>query len=213
MKRVLGILVGAALLTAFLPRPAAAEVTLDLGIKGGVSLASITYSYGGEADNSSSSMNPIIGGFLAINFNKTFTFQPEVYFLTNGGKWVWDEEGYSFKEVEKIGCIHIPLLAKVHLTQEGKAIPIVFAGPAVDLILSAKGKYYVDGTFVDDYDFKPYIKHTNVSLVFGGGVEVMLDKLMLVLEGRYDLGLVDLHPEADEVYKPKALMVMIGLGF
>ena len=213
MKKALGVLLCAALLTAVLPRPAAAEVTFGLGIKGGVNFASITYSYEGESDNSSSSMNPIIGGFLAINFNKTFTFQPEIYFLNSGGKWVWEEEGFSIKEVEKIGSIHIPLLAKVHLAQEGKAIPILFAGPAVDFILSAKGKYYLDGEFFDDYDFKEFIKHTNLSLVFGGGVEIMMDKLMIVLEGRYNMGLSDLHADADEVYKLKGLMVMIGIGF
>lgn len=213
MRKALGVLACAALLTAFLPRPAAAEVTLDLGLKGGINLASVTYSWLGEADNSSSSLNPVIGGFLAINFNKTFAFQPEIYFLNSGGKWVWDEKTYSFKEIEKIGAIHIPLLAKVHLIQEGKAIPILFAGPAVDFILSAKGKFYVDDVLDEEYDFKEFIKHTNFSVVFGGGVEIMMDKLMLVLEGRYDLGLTDLHADVNEVYKLKGLMVMIGIGF
>lgn len=213
MKKALGVLLCAAFLTAVLPRPAAAEVTLGLGIKGGINLASVTYSFLGETDNSSSSLNPVIGGFLAINLNKTLTFQPEIYFLNSGGKWVWEEEGFSIKEVEKIGSIHIPLLAKVHLAQEGKAIPILFAGPAVDFILSAKGKFYVDDVLDEEYDFKEFIKHTNLSLVFGGGVEIMMDKIMLVLEGRYCLGLADLHPDAEEVYKLKGLMVMIGIGF
>jgi hypothetical protein len=213
MKKALGVLFCVVLVTAFLPRPAAAEVTLDLGLKGGINLASVKYSFLGEGDNSSSVLNPVIGGFLAINLNKTFAFQPEVYFLNSGGKWAWQDIDFSLREVEKIGSIHIPLLAKVHLMQEGQAIPILFAGPAVDFILSAKGKFYVDDVLDDEYDFKEFIKHTTFSVVFGGGVEIMMDKLMLVLEGRYALGLTDLHADADEVYKLKGLMVMVGIGF
>lgn len=213
MKKSMAVVLGFLLLSAFLPRPASAEVTFDLGIKGGASLASIMYSYLGESDNSSSSLNPIFGAFLAINLNKTFSFQPEIYFMNNGGKWIWDDEIYSYKEVEKLSSLHIPLLAKVHLAQEGKVIPILFAGPAVDVIMTAKGKLYLDGELIEDFNFKEYIKHTNICAVFGGGVEIMMDKIMLVLEARYDLGLVDLHPEADEVFKPKAILIMFGLGF
>ena len=192
-----------------------ALVNIESRIKGGIALTSLKWSYEGAADNSTSTLNPIIGGFLAINVNKTFTFQPEVYFLTHGGKWVYGEEGYDFKEVEKLGVIHVPLLAKLHLAdrETEKFIPIVFAGPAVDFILSAKGKYYVDGTLVDDYNFKEDIKSTNFSIVFGGGVEIMMDKLMLVLEARYDMGLTDLHADEEEVYKTKALIIMVGVGF
>ena len=57
------------------------------------------------------------------------------------------------------------------------------------------------------------IKSTNFGLVFGGGVEVMLEKLMLVFEARYDMGLTDLHIPADTVYKSRALIFMAGVGF
>jgi hypothetical protein len=213
MKRTLGFLLAVALLAVFIPQPASAEVTFDLGIKGGVSIASITYTYMGEADNSKTSLLPVFGGFLAINVNETFSLQPEIYYLTQGGSWEWQDELGAEKEVEKVGSIHIPLLVKIHLMKEGKTIPIVFAGPALDLILSAKGKYYLDGELFDDYDFKEYIKSTNFGLVFGGGVEIKLEKLMVVLEARYNLGLTDLHPDAEEVYKTKALMIMAGIGF
>jgi len=35
----------------------------------------------------------------------------------------------------------------------------------------------------------------------------------LVLEARYNMGLTDLHPDVDELYKPKTLMIMAGIGF
>jgi hypothetical protein len=213
MKKTLGFLLAVALLAVFIPKPASAEVTFDLGIKGGASFARIHYMYFGDLDDSKSLTLPVFGGFLAINVNETFTLQPEIYYLTQGGSWEWEDVYGTEKEVEKVASIHIPLLAKIHLMKEGKTIPIVFAGPALDVILSAKGKSYLDGEFNHDYDFKEYIKSTNFGLVFGGGVEIKLEKLMVVLEARYDLGLTDLHPDADEVYKTKTLMIMAGIGF
>jgi hypothetical protein len=215
MKKMLGALLSVALLAVVVPQPASAEVTFDLGLKGGVALTSLKWSDEGEPDNSTSILTPIIGGFLTINVNKTFAFQPEIYFLTLGGKWTASGEGFDLKEVEKIGVVHIPFLAKIRLAdrEAKKIVPILFAGPAVDVILSAKGKFYVDGALEDEYDIKEDLKSTNFSLVFGGGAEVMLDKLMLVFEARYDMGLTDLHIDVDQVYKTKALIFMVGVGF
>jgi opacity protein-like surface antigen len=213
MKKTLGFLLSVALLVVFLPQTSSAAVTFDLGIKGGASLTRVHYTYFGNLDDSKPLFLPVFGGFLAINLNKTFTLQPEVYYLTQGGSWEWEDEGPVQKEVEKVSSIPVPLLAKIHLVNKGKTIPIVFAGPALDLILSAKGKYYLDGVLDENYDFKEFIKSTNFGLVFGGGVEIMLEKMMVVLEARYNMGLTDLHPDVDEVYKTRTVMVMLGIGF
>jgi len=219
MKKTLVVFVAVLFLAAFVPRSAEAEVTFDLGIKGGVSLArimEIDLSSGGLKDPSSTMTKPVFGGFVAINLNQTFTFQPEVYYLTQGGVWDEDFEGLLYHWVHTLRYIHIPLLAKIHLMKEGKAIPILFAGPAVDFLVSARHKLTIDGVVDYDEDFKSDLKGTNFSLVFGGGVEMMLDKLMLVLDIRYDLGLANIVASEyanDWSLKTKALMVMVGVGF
>jgi hypothetical protein len=213
MKKVLGVVSAALLLAALLPSPAAAGVTFDLGIKAGVSFARVNWIDEGAEDASGFMAQPVFGAFVAINVNKTFTFQPEVYLLTRGGRWTEEEGETITKWVEKWRYIHIPLLAKVHIKPGGKAVPIVFAGPAVNFNLSAKGQVFEDGTLVDDYDFKDFVRGTSLSLVFGGGLEYQMDKLMLILDLRYDLGLTNPITFVGEKVKSGTLMLMAGVGF
>jgi hypothetical protein len=215
MKKVFLVCLSILVLVAFVPRPAAAEVTFDLGIKGGISFAKTTELYDGEKYPSSALKSPILGIFAAINLSKLFTFQPEVYLATQGGIWVEDGEGAILKWKHAAKYIHIPLLAKLHLIQEGKMIPILFMGPAVDFLLSAKEKFWVDGVLEYDESFKEYLKSLHFSAVFGGGVEFMMENLMLVLEIRYCLGLVNTikDPDPGNSYKYRTLMIMAGVGF
>jgi hypothetical protein len=213
MKKVLGVFVAMLILAAFVPRPAVAGVTFDLGIKGGISLARVNWVDLGVEDPSTMLTQPVFGAFVAINLNQVFTVQPEVYLLTRGGKWS-EPIGESINTwTEKWKFIHIPLLAKVHLMQGGKTIPVLFAGPAVNFNLSAKGKVFTDGALDYDYEFKEYVKSPTLSLVFGGGAEMKMEKIMLILDIRYDLGLTNPVKFVDENAKFGTLMFMVGIGF
>ncbi len=216
MKNAVLVVLSIVLLAGFFPRPASAEVTFDLGIRGGISLAKIMEVLDSVEDPSSTLTRPVLGGFIAINVNRMFTFQPELYYLNQGG--VWNEEfmGSAYEWLHTQRYIHIPLLVKIHVMPEGRTIPIVFAGPAVDFLLSAREKLTIDGTVEYDDDLKPALKSTNFSLVFGGGVEMMLDKLKLILDIRYNLGLANIVAAefADGwSLKTKAVMIVAGVGF
>lgn len=217
MKKASLVFLSVLLLAAFFPRPAAAEVTFDLGIKGGVSLANTMELYDGEKFPTTSPLiSPVFGGFVAINLNNVFTFQPEVHYLMNGG--IWEEEfgGIAQKWKHTYRYIHVPLLAKFHLIPKGKAIPILFAGPAVDLLLSTNDKYWEDGVLIFDGAFEEPLKKMSLSAVLGGGVEFKMDTLLVVLEVRYNLGLNNIVKDPGEFnysLKTKALMIMAGVGF
>lgn len=198
-------------LAAFVPQPLAAAVDIDLGIKGGVSLSSQKWSDETSASNSLTS--PVFGVFAAFNFSKTFAIQPEAYWLTLGGKEIDDSSVDIYEYRMVLNYIHVPVLAKVHLMKEGKYRPILFAGPAVGFLMSAKQKFYINGVFEDDEDIKPFLKSTNFSAVFGAGLEVVMNKLMLALDVRYDMGLADINNKGTDVLKLKALTFMLGVGF
>ena len=212
MKKRMLVLTVVLLVAAFVPQPVAAAVDIDLGVKAGVSLASYKWT---DSSASESLTRPVFGVFFAFNLNKTFAIQPEVYYLTHGGTGSYDFEGTTYKWDDTYNYIHVPVLAKVRLMPNGKLTPIIFAGPAVGFLLSARSKYYVDGVLEDDMDIKEDLKSTNFSVVFGGGVEYKLDKLMLVLDIRYDLGLanIDSWNDPTDTLKTRALMFMVGVGF
>jgi len=80
---------------------------------------------------------------------------------------------------------------------------------------SAKEKFWADGVLEYDQSFKEYLKSLHFSAVFGSGVEFMMEKLMLVLEIRYCLGLVNTikDPKPGYSLKYRTLMIMAGVGF
>ncbi len=215
MKKAWVVYLSGLLLAAFVPRTAGAEVTFDLGIKGGVSFAKTASLVGGEKQPLSDALNrPVLGAFLAVNFDKTFTLQPEVFYLVQGGAWAWDVDGSTFTGEHRLKYIHVPLLAKIHLIQEGKMIPIIFAGPAVGYLMSAREPLWIDGVLESNDVVTEYFKRLNFSVVLGGGFEFMLDKLMMVLEVRYDWGLANtVIGEPGYSLKSRALMIMAGIGF
>jgi hypothetical protein len=214
MKKGLLVFTVALLFAAFVPRPVAAAIDFDWGVKGGLSMASEKWS--DDTSASKSLTKPVFGVFFAFNLNKSFAIQPEIYYLTQGGIYTYEPEGIIYKYVDTFNYLQIPVLAKLRLMPDKKLTPIVFAGPAVGVLLSAHYKYSVDGVEEWDKNVKTWYKSTSFGLVFGGGVEYKLDKLMLVLDVRYDLGLANIDksdvPNPDTL-KTRTLMFMVGVGF
>jgi hypothetical protein len=205
------IVISVALAAAITPVSASADVGIDLGIKAGVSLVKADYSW--EGDPPSRVARPVFGAFASIDLGDFLAFQPELYLLSQGGKWIQDDEGRAVL-IAKLTTIHLPALLKVRPARIGRLSPILFAGPALDFILSSRHGYYFDGVLVDETPYDLTFKKTGFDLVFGGGVEVELDRLTLILDVRYDLGLANLvKGEPGQTYKTNALMVLAGIGF
>jgi opacity protein-like surface antigen len=205
------------LAVAFVPRQAEAEATFDLGLKGGVSFANTTEVYDGEKFPTASALTgPVFGVFVSINLSKTFSFQPEAYLLTQGGIWGPTVIGDStFKWEHAVKYIQVPLLAKFRLVQDKSMTPVLFAGPAVDILVSANEKEWIDDVLTYDESFTDWVEKLHFGAVFGGGVEFKLDKMMLSLEVRYNLGLTNTikDPDPGQSYKYRTWMVMAGVGF
>lgn len=214
MKKGLLVFTVVLLFAAFAPRPVAAAVDIGLGVKGGLSLASQKWS--DDSSASKSLTKPVFGVFFAFNLNKSFAIQPEIYYLTQGGIYTYESlEEITYKYIDTYKYLHIPVLAKLRLMPGKKLTPIVFAGPAVGVLLSAHYKYFVDGVEEFDKDIKANLEKMNFSIVFGGGVEHKMGKYMLILDVRYDLGLanIDGYNDPTDTLKTRALMFMIGVGF
>jgi len=212
MKRCVVVCAVVLLLAAFAAGPAVAAVDFDLGIKAGVSMA--TYKWTGESA-SQSLTKPVFGVFAAFNLSKSFAIQPELYYLTQGGSWTEVFEATTYKYVDRWNYLHVPVLAKYRFMPDKTLTPILFAGPAVSFLLSAHYKYFVNDFEEFDKDIKMWMKNTNFSAVFGAGIEYKMDKLMLIFDVRYDLGLtnIDSDNDPDDQEKTRAFMFMLGVGF
>lgn len=216
MKKSVLVIAVVLILTALDPRSAAAQVTLAPGVKGGLSISTLRAS----GESWSSLKRPALGAFLSINLDQTISIQPEIYWLIKGGAalvgYYYDELGNPI-EIEyrwALSYIHLPVLAKLHPIPKGTLRPILFAGPAFDILIRAvRGSYY-GGQRADEMNITDAYKGTGWDFVAGVGLEVALKKVVLVAEARYTLGLtniVRLYPDYSQ--KTRALIFLAGFGF
>jgi hypothetical protein len=210
MKQGILAFTGGLLLAVFAPSPVRAEVDFHLGVKGGLSLSKINVT--GESFPSLG--KPVFGAFFAFGLSERLAVQPEVYLLTQG----MVQEGYTGPEIpvrmEHIFTyVHVPVLAKFRVMNKGKFVPVVFAGPAMDFMTRALYRIYLDGVLNQEHNVKQLYKKTNFGLVFGGGAEFSLEKIFLVLDVRYDLGLSNIDAAFAETVKTRTLLFMVGVGF
>jgi hypothetical protein len=131
MKNGVVVCAAALLLAALVPRLAAAAVKLDLGLKAGRSTAKIRQAFDTPYYEVAYSGKPtrfVFGAFVTFSLNELFAIQPEIYLLTQGGKW--PDNGLMLAETLLLSYIHVPVLAKVRPIHAGKFIPFFLAGPS-----------------------------------------------------------------------------------
>lgn len=161
------------------------------------------------------------GGFVSFPIGDFFAFQPEVLYSRKGAKVNDSEEGVELKV--KLDYVEIPLLLVGRLMDENSAArPIVYAGPAV----SFEAKCEIEGTVdavsasADCNDISQFggddieTKGTDFGIIFGGGLEFNAGSAVIIIEGRYNVGLVDINDTPDDTeIKNRAFSFMAGIGF
>lgn len=159
--------------------------------------------------------------------------QTELSFISKGmvikGSGLYTKNYYSYpsevtiEERMKLNYFKIPILLKVYFFPKGSKVKgkhnfniYLQAGPSVALAVSRNIKTIVsvNGSSDDDtQDFKEYIKGFDVTLDFGGGIEIFK---ILTLDFRYDLGLINIwEDKADEpsIMKNRGFSINLGCNF
>jgi opacity protein-like surface antigen len=184
------------------------------GIKAGLNMSKFS---GDDAEEPSYAMGMAGGVFMGYNLSEMFTLMPEVMFMWKGSKET-DEEDIDF--TWKLYYVDINVLAKVTVPTEGSIKPHFLAGPYLG-IKASHG--WSSDPEVDDEDAEmidanldDYLKGTDFGLVFGAGVDYVLDNgHMVSIEGRYGLGLVifdDMEEEEVDV-KNSSITFLLGYSF
>jgi hypothetical protein len=175
-----------------------AATTFDFGVKAGGSFFKNDWS---DNDGSEKTLTrATIGAFALANITPMIGIQAEINYLTTG-IW-WDDDG--LKVVETYGYLHIPVLVRARLMREGTFVPVVFAGPAVGILLSAKW---------DGDDVKDSFKSTDFGADLGVGAEIALGEMKLLIDLRYYLGLTDVYESTEFSMKNRGFMLTAGLLF
>ncbi len=198
----------------FVASPLFAEGMM-FGVKGGLNMANIT---GDNTEGTSMKMGGVGGVFMCYKITEIFAIQPEIFFSMKGTKMDFveeiDGEDVTIETSMKLNYIEIPLLFKVNLPTEGAIKPMLYAGPALGILMTAKVSGEAEGVSVD-VDIKDEVKSTDIGILAGAGVGYQMENGgMLSLEARYEIGMtsIDNSAAADNV-KNGVISIMVGYGF
>lgn len=197
MKKNILVCALALVLVVLVAAPASAATKFNFGLKAGASFSNVKWS--DDAGDEKSVTKPSFGGFVVINLSPMLAIQPEINYLVTGEQWdITDGEA-----VENFTYLHIPVLLRARLMKEGKFVPIVFAGPAVGFLLSAKDT---------GVDVKEFFKSTDFDLDFGLGAEIAFGQIKGLLDLRYILGLTNVF-NSDMVTLGETQLMVIPTDF
>ena len=201
------------ILGTVVPRTAAAETSLGLGIKGGPCNSNLKWS---QDDGSGETFRKLtFGVFAEYSLSPAFAVQPELDFVTMGYSW-WNLDPTSpmmGKYEDTLQYLQVPVLFKARLLR-GWIVPSVFAGPSLGILLKAGFKYYdMAGGLTYAGDVKDLYRDFDLGAAFGAGVNIRVRNLRLIFDVRYYLGLTDVYRSADISVKNAGLMITGGLGF
>jgi hypothetical protein len=205
MKKRCVVVCAVVLLLAVAAAPALVAVEINFGLKAGGSWSNVSWSDDDSLEKGV--LRPTFGVFAVFNLSPTLAIQPEINYLSTGEKWV----SAPYKEETFFNYLHIPVLIKYRFAMQGKVTPVVFAGPAVGVLLSAYFKEYVDGAVVGKYDEKQFYKSMDFGADFGVGAEMAVSNFKILLDLRYYLGLINqYYAPLKYQMKNRALMFTVG---
>jgi hypothetical protein len=204
-----GVLVCAAVLVlaVLVAAPASAATNIKFGLKVGASSSNVKWS--DDVGDEKSITELTFGGFAIFELSPTLSIQPEIDYLVTGEQW----DITDGNAVENFTYLHIPILLRARLMKEGKFVPVVFAGPAIGFLLSAKDS---------GEDVKEFFKSTDFGFDMGLGAEIALGKMKGLIDFRYYLGLTNVYSAPDFVItvvpmdftmKNAAFMLTAGIIF
>ncbi len=182
------------------------------GVKGGLNMATGT---GTDATDLKMKMGIVGGVFMSYDITEIFAVQPELLYSMKGAS-------YDIPDVDasmNLNYFEIPLLLKVNFPTEGKIKPSLYAGPALGILMSAKSE--AEGA---SEDIKDYMKTMDIGIVAGAGIGYQMEKGMLFLEGRYEIGMSTVSDLTDDELaaedletqpdlKNSVISIMVGYGF
>ncbi|SNS49565.1 Outer membrane protein beta-barrel domain-containing protein [Belliella buryatensis] len=163
---------------------------LNFGIKGGANFSN----FAGSTDNfnQESITSYHAGIFAELGLGANFSIQPELLYSTVGSNLTFAGAQEDFKN--ELGYLSLPVLMRIYLIPNRLSLDL---GPQVSFLMSESQN--VDVSDSNTFDF---------SLAGGATLHVLGP---LFVQGRYNLGLTDVKPDAQ--ITNRVVQLSVGLRF
>lgn len=194
--------------------PAAATAQgMGVGIKGGVSVASMPLSgevfdqiVGEQSIESSSKIGLAGGGYVRFPISRLFWFQPEALYVMKGAKLTEIAGGGTLSV--RVHYVDVPLLLHYRVRPDQRNPGYIFGGVNFGMMLGNSARLKGPG-LAADVNIDPGLKTNDVGIAVGGGVE----RGRFLIEARFTAGLSDVAAESFphiHSMRNRAFVVLLG---
>ena len=181
-----------------------------VGLKGGYSWSTISIGSPVPLPFTFGTLSSITGGaYFGVGLG-LFSVQPEILYTRMGGKYEVGEDSMALQ----YQYIQVPVLLKINVIPASPLRPFICGGGYGAYLLKAEGVMVVAGTreetsLTEDYQRLDY------GVVGGAGLAFKLPGVSVSIEGRYNLGLMNIvkSPAEGESIKNRSIMALVGIGF
>lgn len=189
-KLVLGAAVAA--MSIFTANAQADSDLVQLGVKGGVNLSSVS----GDDFDSPDSRTSFNAGFVAeVPYTERFSLQAEVLYSGQGYDWKSSGQDNFLDNDDNIEVqfdyIQVPILAKIYLI-EGLN---VHAGPQIGFLVNDEIDYQPNSDG-GDIDLNSALEPKDIDISLAAGIEYKFDNGFFV-QGRYNYGFTEMFEDVD----------------
>lgn len=205
------VILGASLLL-LLSAPQLQAQKTDVGVKGGINIANVKTNIS-DFDLTKSKTGFVGGVYGSFRFGSgTFALQPEILFSQKGFKVDLADLVSKFKT----DYVEIPVLFKANFQAGSTVRPALYAGPVISFETGCKVQVESLPSVGCDTGDGLSRKKTDFGIDFGGNLDFLLDKFIILLDIRYQLGLTNLNDDPqfpEESVKTRTWQIMAGFGF
>ena len=212
---------------------AANAQNFSYGVQGSVNFTDLTLkSASGKDQLTGANTGFGFGALLGYRFNDHISLDMEAMYVQKGGTQM--ANGANPNIDISMSVLEIPVLLKAAFGNSFR--PYVKAGPALGFILNSEAQAelggVVQGQALNTYkaDLGDVLKNVDFSVVLGAGISFAWGHSQVFIEGRYNLGMVDLYKggqitwqsgeeafvvkgnEATELYN-KGFQIIVGISF
>jgi hypothetical protein len=192
------------LVVTFVAAAAPLALEADVGIKGGFSLAKFEQKSDSPLPFAWKGL-PFFAGGLSFEsgFGYLF-FESDLLYVRMGGRYEPAELEYRFDYIQ------VPILVKLKIVPAGPVRPFLCGGGYGAYLIKATG---IMGT--EEADLTEDHERFDFGVVGGAGLSIRLPGVTLSVEGRYNLGLMNLIKGAapGDSMKNTCWMALAGVGF
>jgi len=207
MKRPVFILT--AIVALLFSGSAFAQLGINPGVKGGITISSFSFSEDAFDDIVSNRTGFLGGAFLEIDPLGPLGFQIEALYIQKGSQ-IDSLENLTPETEFNFTYVDVPVLVKLQLSTPAPATPSIYAGPVFGFNLNAESE--ANGETSDEED----VKGTDVGLAFGIDLALGAAGTKFIIDLRYMRGLTNIldgDGDSDVEVKNNTFAAMLGVSF